>query len=61
MPGADPLRFFTQVRYTTIGTFAMPAAALVIGAASYAALRHGALPRWLAIAASVVFLRPEIR
>ena len=47
LPGVDVLRFFAQVRYTTIGTFAMPAAALVIAAASYAALRHGALPRWL--------------
>jgi hypothetical protein len=47
MPGADLLRFFAQIRYTAIGTFAMPAAAVVIGAASYAALRHGALPRWL--------------
>jgi hypothetical protein len=47
LPGADLLRFFAQVRYTSIGTFAMPAAALVIGAASYAAPRHGALPRWL--------------
>ena len=47
MPGVDILRFFAQVRYTALGTFAMPAAALVIAAASYAALRHGALPRWL--------------
>ncbi len=47
MPGVDLLRFFAQVRYTTMGAFAMPAVAVVIGAACYAALRYGALPRWL--------------
>lgn len=47
MPGVDILRFFAQVRYTALGTFAMPAAALVIAVASWAALRHGVLPRWL--------------
>ncbi|MBA3745342.1 hypothetical protein [Sporichthya sp.] len=46
VPGVDVLRFFAQLRYTAMGVYAMPAAAVVIGACSYAALYAGALPRW---------------
>ncbi len=47
LPGVDVLRYFAQLRYTAMGAFAMPAAAVVIGATAYLVLRDGVLPRWI--------------
>lgn len=47
VPDADVLRFFAQMRYTAMGVYAMPTAALVIACFTWAAFREGALPRWL--------------
>lgn len=47
MPSTDLLRYFSQLRYTAMSGFAMPAAAVVIGATAYVILRDGVLPRWL--------------
>jgi hypothetical protein len=45
--GLDLLRYLPQIRYTAVGVFAMPAAAVVMGCASFVILRRGGLPRWL--------------
>lgn len=45
--GLDLLRYLPQIRYIAMGTYAMPAAAVVMGCASFVILRHGGLPRWL--------------
>lgn len=66
VPGSDLLRYLPQIRYTAMGAYALPAAALVIAAVSYLVLRHGGLPAWtgwlgvvcvlLIVAASTVYL-----
>jgi hypothetical protein len=47
MPSTDLLRYFSQLRYTAMSGFAMPAAAVLIGCTAYVILRDGVLPRWL--------------
>lgn len=47
-PGTDMARFLPQAGYAALTLFAMPTAALTVTAVCIAALRTGALPRWLA-------------
>jgi hypothetical protein len=56
LPGADTLRYLTAAWTMLFGMVAIPAAALMVGVASWGVLRTGVMHAWLAIAGFVVLV-----
>jgi hypothetical protein len=54
LPGPDTLRVMTSFTAVMLGLVAMPAAAVMVGAASWLIVRTRALPVWLAAGGAVV-------